>query len=325
MFRDSGSAVEIVLGTATFGVSPLAGDAPALVRSALDRGVNFFDTANSYGNQPEYDRPSAPAHSDRPSSEDILGRALVGVRDQVHLASKVGEPLGRDRVNGPFVGLLTRSHILEQVDNSLRRLRTDHLDLYYAHRPDPRTPVEETVTAFDDLVTTGKIRAWGISNFSAVQTQAVVKAAKELGAQPPTAHQARYNVVEREIERSGVVAAALSTDVPLLAYAPVAGGLLAGIQALDRDYIGNRRWGGPGFSEAERAAGRRFAELAAEWGTSPSTLARAWLTTRPGVAGVVIGTSSSTNLDQACRARELTLSREQLAALDAVGSDTSAG
>ncbi|AFR47898.1 aldo/keto reductase [Gordonia sp. KTR9] len=312
------SPAKVILGTATFGVSPLADDAPALIRGALDRGVEFFDTANSYGNQPDYDRPSVPDHTERLSSEEILGRALAGIRDRVQLASKVGEPLGRDRVNGPFVGQLTRGHIFEQVDLSLRRLRTDYLDLYYAHQPDPHTPAGETVAAFDDLVTAGKIRAWGISNFSAAETEAVVRTAVELGARPPSAHQVRYNLAERRIERTGVVAAACSTGTPLHAYAPVAGGLLAGRRALDRDYIGHRRWGGVGFSEAQRSAGRRFAGLAAEWGVHPSSLALAWLMNRPGVTGVVMGTSSMANLDHACTAGELTLSRDQLVILDSL-------
>ncbi|UVF77109.1 aldo/keto reductase [Gordonia mangrovi] len=308
----------LVLGTATFGVAPRSDDVPALVRGALERGITSFDTANSYGNQPEYDQPSVPSHRIRPSSEELLGRALRGIRDEVHLASKVGEPLGRSRVDGPFVGLLTRDHIVEQLDLSLRRLGTDRLDLYYAHLPDLHTPLDETVATFNDLITQGKIRAWGISNYSSAQTEQLMHVVSESGARPPATHQVRYSLAERDVEDSGVTAAAQKFDIPMLAYSPLAGGLLAGRGAIERAYVGHRRWGGGGFSDDQIGRARRFASLADDWGVTPSSLALAWLFRRPGVAGVVVGTSALSNLDDARRATAIDLDDEQLALLDAL-------
>lgn len=316
-----GTASRIVLGTATFGVAPVADDVPTLVHGALERGIDFFDTANSYGNQPEYDQPSIAPHTMRQSSEELLGSAISGIRDEVYVASKVGEPLGAARADGPFVGLLTREHIVEQLDSSLRRLRTDRIDLYYAHLPDLHTPLEETVSAFDDLVTAGKIGAWGISNFSAAQTERVVRTAQEIGARPPSAHQLRYSLAEREAEDTGVTAAAQAFGIPILAYSPMAGGLLGGRMAADRDYIGHKRWGGEGFTAHQIARGRRFAALADEWDLTPSSVALAWLLGRQGVAGAVVGTSSLSNLDTACRAVGCTLDTEQLRMLDELRFD----
>ena len=142
----------VCVGTATFGVVPSPHDADGVVGAALDLGINFFDTADVYGSTPTFDRPGAPAASERESAEEILGRALVGRRDEVVLATKSGE-----RRFDPAAGL-SRRYVIQQVEQSLRRLRTDHLDLYYAHFPDPDTPLEQTLVVYDDLVRQGKLR-----------------------------------------------------------------------------------------------------------------------------------------------------------------------
>src|SRR3954469_4625203 len=129
----------ICLGSATFGVAPTSEGADAVVGAALDAGVNFFDTANVYGSSPTFDRPGHPPASQRQSAEEILGRALEGRRDQVVLATKSGE-----RALDPDAGL-SRRYVIQQVEQSLSRLRTDRIDLYYAHFPDPATPLEQTL------------------------------------------------------------------------------------------------------------------------------------------------------------------------------------
>src|SRR3954447_4470795 len=155
----------ICLGTATFGVAPTAQDADRVVGAAIDAGINFVDTADVYGNMPVFDRPGAPAAADREPAEQILGRALRGRRDQMVIATKSNGIVGLD-INDRG---LSRRHIIRQVETSLRRLETDYLDLYYAHDPDPDTPLEQTLAAYDDLIRQGKIRYVGLSNHPAWQ------------------------------------------------------------------------------------------------------------------------------------------------------------
>src|SRR3954449_4900847 len=160
----------ICLGTATFGVAPTAQDADRVVGAAVDLGINFVDTADVYGNMPVFDRPGAPAAADREPAEQILGRALRGRRDEMVVATKSNGVVGLD-INDRG---LSRRHIIRQVETSLRRLETDYIDLYYAHDPDPDTPLEQTLAAYDDLIRQGKIRYVGLSNHPAWQvTQAL--------------------------------------------------------------------------------------------------------------------------------------------------------
>ena len=162
---------QICLGTATFGVAPTAEDADQLVGAAIDLGINFVDTADVYGNMPVFDRPGAPAAAEREPAEQILGRALRGRRDEMVIATKSNGIVGHN-INDRG---LSRRHIIRQVETSLRRLETDYIDLYYAHDPDPDTPLEQTLAAYDDLIRQGKIRYVGLSNHPAWQvTQALV-------------------------------------------------------------------------------------------------------------------------------------------------------
>ena len=159
---------KICLGTATFGVAPDAQEAGRVVDAALDLGINFFDTANVYGATPTFDRPGAPPATEREPAEQLLGRALVGRRDDVVIATKSGE-----RRFDPAAGL-SRRYIIDQVEHSLRRLGTDYIDVYYAHFPDPDTPLEQTLVVYDDLVRQGKLRYVALSNHPAWQvTQAL--------------------------------------------------------------------------------------------------------------------------------------------------------
>src|SRR5829696_7730542 len=159
---------KICLGTATFGVAPGAQEAERVVQVALDLGINFFDTANVYGATSTFDRPGAPPAAEREPAELILGRALAGRRDDVVIGTKSGE-----RRFDPAAGL-SRRYIIQQVEHSLHRLGTDYIDLYYAHFPDPDTPLEQTLSVYDDLVRQGKLRYVALSNHPAWQvTQAL--------------------------------------------------------------------------------------------------------------------------------------------------------
>lgn len=250
----------ICLGTATFGVAPSAQDADAVVGTALDLGITFMDTANVYGSTPTFDRPGAPPSSERESAEEILGRALAGRRDEVVLATKCGE-----RRFDPDAGLSPR-YIVQQVDQSLRRLRTDRIDLYYAHFPDPDTPLEQTLGAYDDLVRQGKLRHVGLSNHPAWQvTQALWIADDRRLAAAPVCAQVMYNLLDRDAERE-LAQACVELGLSIVPYAPLHGGLLADLAVLDRPISGDQRYGGSGFSQREIAVARELDGLARAWG-----------------------------------------------------------
>ncbi|MEV1295495.1 aldo/keto reductase [Pseudonocardia sp. NPDC049635] len=307
----------VALGTATFGLSPRDEDVAALVGLARDLGVTYFDTANSYGNQPGYAWPGVPEWRDRVSAEELLGRALRGAGDEVVVASKVGEPIGESRPTSEWRGLLTREHVEEQVGISLQRLGRTRIDIYYAHLPDPVTPIEETVSVFSDLVDRGDIGSWGISNYTAEQTAEVVARAAALGVHPPIVHQARYNLANREVERD-LVPVLERAGIGLAAYSPLGMGLLAGRAAAERNWSGHARWGGGGFSADEIEAAGRFEAAAASIGLAASQAAIVWLLGRPAVTTVVVGATSEKHLRSACGSANYQLDECALAVLGAV-------
>ena len=207
----------ICLGTATFGVAPTAQDADRVVGAAIDLGINFVDTADVYGNMPVFDRPGAPAAADREPAEQILGRALRGRRDEMVIATKSNGIVGLD-INDRG---LSRRHIIRQVETSLRRLETDYIDLYYAHDPDPDTPLEQTLAAYDDLIRQGKIRYVGLSNHPAWQVTQALWIADDRRLQAPVAAQVKYNLIDRAAERElgARLPAVRAVDRPLRAAA----------------------------------------------------------------------------------------------------------
>ena len=191
------SVSRIALGTATFGVAPTAEHTDRLVGEALDLGINFVDTADVYGNMPVFDRPGAPAAADREPAEQLIGRALRGRRDEVVIATKSNGIVG----HGVNDRGLSRRHIIRQVETSLRRLETDYIDLYYAHDPDPHTPLEQTLAAYDDLIRQGKIRYVGLSNHPAWQVTRALWIADDRRLNAPVAVQVKYNLIDRAAER----------------------------------------------------------------------------------------------------------------------------
>jgi 1-deoxyxylulose-5-phosphate synthase len=206
------SVSKICLGTATFGVAPRAQEVDQVVHAALDLGINFFDTANVYGTLSVFDQPGAAP--DREPAERILGRALAGRRDNVVLATKSGER----RLE--FGAGLSRRHIIRQVDNSLRRLETDYIDLYYAHFPDPDTPLEQTLLAYDDLVRQGKLRYVALSNFPAWQVTHALWIADDRQLHAPVCTQVKYNLIDRAAERQ-LVPACQQFGLSLIPYGPL--------------------------------------------------------------------------------------------------------
>jgi aryl-alcohol dehydrogenase-like predicted oxidoreductase len=309
----------ICLGTATFGVVPTAEDADAVVGVAREVGINFVDTADVYGNMPVFDRPGAPAAVDRQPAEQILGRALRGRRDDMVIATKSNGVTGHD-VNQRG---LSRRHIIRQVESSLRRLETDWIDLYYAHDPDPDTPLEETLAVYDDLIRQGKIRAFGLSNHPAWQLTHALWIADDRRLHEPVAAEVKYNLIDRAAERE-LSAACTRFGVSIVPYAPLHGGLLADLAVLDRDVSGDQRFGQPGFPETEIAIAREVDRLSRTWGLLPYQVSLAWLLSRPAVASVIVGPESHDELRANATAADVVLDAEQLDALTALADQAPA-
>jgi aryl-alcohol dehydrogenase-like predicted oxidoreductase len=309
----------ICLGTATFGVAPTAQDADRIVGTAIDLGINFVDTADVYGNMPVFDRPGAPAAADREPAEQILGRALRVRRDEIVLATKSNGVVGSD-VNARG---LSRRHIIRQVETSLRRLETDHIDLYYAHDPDPDTPLEQTLAAYDDLIRQGKIRYVGLSNHPAWQVTQALWIADDRRLQPPVAAQVKYNLIDRAAERE-LAPACQQFGLSLVPYAPLHGGLLADLAVLDRDVAGDQRFQGSGFSEAETATAREVERLSRAWGLEPYQVSLAWLLSRPAVASAIVGAETLDEVHANATAADVQLEPAQLDTLTALALEPAA-
>ncbi|MGO4455312.1 aldo/keto reductase [Arthrobacter sp. RAF14] len=304
----------IALGTATFGVAPDPQDAGRMVGAALDLGINFIDTADVYGNMPVFDRPGAPPAAERQPAEEILGRALRGRRDGVVIATKSNGIVG----HGVNDRGLSRKHIIDQVETSLRRLQTDHIDLYYAHDVDTDTRPEQTLAAYDDLIRQGKIRYVGLSNYPAWRvTRALWIADDRRLASAPMAAQVKYNLIDRAAERE-LASACGEFGLSIIPYAPLHGGLLADLKVLDREVSGDERFGAPGFPEREISLAHEVDRLAREWGLAPYQLALAWLLARPAVASVIVGPETVGELRANATAADMELEPWQLEALTAL-------
>jgi 1-deoxyxylulose-5-phosphate synthase len=311
---------KICLGTATFGVAPDAQEAERVVHKALDLGINFFDTANVYGATPTFDRPGAPPASEREPAELILGRALVDRRDDVVIATKSGE-----RRFDPAAGL-SRRYIIQQVEHSLRRLGTDYIDLYYAHFPDPDTPLEQTLSVYDDLVRQGKLRYVALSNHPAWQvTRALWIADDRRLAAAPVCVQVKYNLIDRAAEAE-LAPACVQFGLSIVPFGPLHGGLLAGTsQVEEREFAGDRRFGGSGFTETELEVGRGVERLSQDWSLQPYQVSLAWLLSRPAVASAIVGAESVEEITANATAADVILEQAQLEALTALqaGDDDS--
>ena len=301
----------LALGTAVLGVVPLERDADAFIGRAIDLGINAIDTANSYGNQSRFDRPGAPSADQRRSSEEIIGKALKGRRDKVLVCSKVMEPVG----DGPNDRGLSRLHIMDQVERSLKRLQTDRIDVYHAHRFDPAAPIDEMTRAFDDLVRQGKVIYPAVSGFVGWQLTEALWAADRMGAAAPILNQVRYNPFARDMEIE-VLPALRRFGLSATVWGPLNGGLFAGEEVLSRALQGHQRWGGPGFDPRQIEVGRGFHAIAREAGLHSAQLALAWLFTKPGVAAAIVGPESIAEMEALCPAGDLDLPPAVVKAID---------
>lgn len=288
----------------TFGGSVGEEVAIACVRRAFELGVNLFDTANAYG---------------RGRAEEVLGRALARLpRDRILVATKVYFPMGP----GPEDRGLGRTHLLAQCDASLRRLGLGTIDLYQCHRYDPQTPLEETCRVMDELVRTGKVRHWGVSEWTPEQMQAAVSLCERVGLTPPATDQPRYSMLERGIEED-VLPACRRLGLGVLAFSPLAQGMLTGkylsadevppgSRAADPEAAGFvRRF----FTRENFARVDRLRALAGELGLPMSRLALAWALRLPEVSTAIVGATRVEQVDENVAAADVELHRD---ALDAV-------
>jgi aryl-alcohol dehydrogenase-like predicted oxidoreductase len=301
---------EICLGTMTFGHQCDEATSFAIMDKAAAQGVSFVDTADAY--------PVPPTPETAGRTEEIVGAWLQGRRDHFVLASKCRFRIGHD----PNDEGLSRRHIMKAAEDSLRRLRTDYLDLYQAHLPDPTTPLEETLWAFDDLVRQGKVRYVGCSNYPAWQVALALGISARRNLARFDCVQPRYNLLYREIE-SELLPLCRDQGLGLIAYNPLAGGFLTGRyrsrEALlpgTRFTLGKtgelyreRYWHQAQFEAVEQL--QRFFEPR---GKSIVQVAIAWVLAQPGITSAIVGASRPEQLDESLAAVNLTLDAEELEA-----------
>jgi aryl-alcohol dehydrogenase-like predicted oxidoreductase len=302
----------LTMGTMTFGGrggfasvgSTDLEEARRQVDRCLEAGVNLIDTANVYSDG---------------LSEEICGQVLEGRRDEVLVATKARMPMG----DGPNDAGLSRHHLIAQCEASLRRLRTDRIDLYQVHEWDGQTPLSETLEALDDLVRTGKVRYVGCSNYAGWQLMKALGISERRGLARFVSQQIHYTLQAREAEYE-LVPVSIDQGLGLLVWSPLAGGLLSG--KYRRDEPGPRAsrllsgWDEPPVRDQEKLYDivEVLVEVAKDRGASPAQVALAWLLDRPAVTSVIVGARTSDQLADNLGAADLSLSAEELARLEEV-------
>ncbi|MBT1003585.1 aldo/keto reductase [Paenarthrobacter sp. DKR-5] len=312
---NSGAVVSsYALGTMTFGAESDEATSHALLDDYVAAGGNFIDTADVYSSG---------------TSEEIIGRWLAAnpdKHDQLVIATKGRFPMGK----GPNDLGTSRRHLRKALDDSLRRLGVDHIDLYQMHAWDPYTPLEETLHFLNDAVASGKIGYYGFSNFLGWQLTKAVYEAKAHHWNPPVTLQPQYSLLVRGIE-SEVVPAALDAGIGLLPWSPLGGGWLTGKYERDSVPTGATRLGENPNRGMEAYEGRNeksttweiidaVGEVAAEHGVSSSQIALSWLAHRPAVTSVILGARNQEQLADNLKAADLHLTPEQTEKLDAVSA-----
>jgi len=274
-----------------------------VVDRAIELGITLFDTADIYGN--------------KGGSEEFLGRILGDRRKQIVLATKFGMPMETPEKVGA-----SRRYIISEVEDSLRRLRTDWVDLYQIHQPDPLTPVEETLRALDDLVRQGKVRYIGCSNFPAWQVVAALSTSRHLGLNSLVSCQDEYSLLVRKIE-ADLLPVVESYGLGLLPYFPLANGLLTGKYRRDHLPEGGRLTNTKSLADrylndANWNKLERLEKFCSERGHSLLELAFSWLLKRPGVASVIAGATRPEQVEQNVKATGWKLTLEELTQIDAL-------
>src|SRR4051812_16940466 len=304
----------LTLGTMTFGgrgdfAKVGSTDAQGAARQldmCLDAGVNLLDTADIYSTG---------------VSEEIVGSIIRGRRDRVLVATKARMPMG----DGPNDAGLSRHHLVQSCEASLRRLGTDHIDLYQVHEWDGQTPLDETLRALADLVSSGKVRYIGCSNYSGWQMTKALAASERLGVERFVSNQVYYSLQARDVEYE-IAPAAVDQGVGLLIWSPLAGGLMSGKYRRGQDGPEGARhltdWNEPPVRDPEATYDviDALVEVAEGRGVSAAQVALAWLLGRPAVSSLVIGARTDEQLADNLLAAELVLSDNERARLDEVSA-----
>jgi aryl-alcohol dehydrogenase-like predicted oxidoreductase len=299
----------ICLGTMTYG-SPqwrdwVLGeeDSKPFYKKALEAGINFFDTADVYS---------------LGASEEVTGSALreFAKRDEVVIATKVYSPMG----GGPNQRGLSRKHIFDSIDASLRRLQTDYVDLYQIHRWDYETPIEETLEALNDVVRMGKARYIGASSMFAWQMAKALFTSDMNGWTRFATMQNHYNLIYREEERE-MVPLCIDQGIGVIPWSPLARGFLAGNRTQDKsgetarsksDAFAHHMY----YSEADFAVLKEVETMASARGVKPAQIALAWMLHKPGITSPIVGASKMYQLEEAIAACEITFSDEEVKQLE---------
>jgi aryl-alcohol dehydrogenase-like predicted oxidoreductase len=296
----------ICIGTMTFGDRVDAEEARRCCDLAIDRGVNFFDTADIY--------PPGPGLAGK--SEELLGAALKGKRDKVVVATKVGGAM--DFKSGKAG--LKKDYVIGEAEDSLRRLGTDYIDIYYAHFPDNAVGCAELIGTMNQLIRAGKIRYYGLSNFSAWRLCEMVLTAHDMGLRPPVVTQSVYNMLTRGVEEE-VMPFAETYDFGMVAFNPLAGGMLSGKYQKGFDVEGSRFALQKGYkmryySDVNRQAVEALEDIAGRLDVSLIELAYRWLLSHKRLHAALMGFSSEaqlkSNLDKLEAVRELDFPTEEI-------------
>jgi voltage-dependent potassium channel beta subunit len=278
----------------------------AIVEKALEKGINFFDNADVYA---------------AGKGEEVMSAALweTGVpRHHLVLSSKVFWPMSED-VNDRG---LSRKHILESIDRSLERMETDYLDIYFAHRHDPETPMEEIVEAFTDVVRSGRAHYWGTSMWSGAQIAEAHAFAKATGLVAPVTEQPEYSMLARERVEGEILPVTEAKGIGLVVWSPLAQGMLTGkydegVPEGSR-FDKNARFGERFLTEENRARVRALKAVADDLGVTRSQLALAWVLRQPGVSSVITGATKIAQVEDNAAAADLSLSEADVARIEGI-------
>ena len=288
---------QLCLGTMMFGDPTPEDESLRMIERALEAGVNFLDTADKYN---------------AGESERVVGQALAGRREQIVLATKVTLPMG----GGPNMSGSSRKHIIEGCEASLRRLGTDYLDLYYLHKPDPETRIEESLSALDHLVAQGKVLYAGLSNFAAWRVAHGLGVQALRGWEPLVAVQPLYNIANRDVEAE-LLPACAELGLGVVGYSPIARGVLTGKYARDaeppaesRAGRGNARLMETEYREANFELAQHVVALAEEIGCTPAQLAVAWVMANALVTCPIIGPRTMAQLEDNLGALDVAITPE---------------
>jgi voltage-dependent potassium channel beta subunit len=272
------------------------------LRTAVENGINFIDVADAYAGG---------------KAEEVVGSVIRDFkRSDLVISSKLYWPQS-DNVNDRG---LSRKHIMESIDKSLQRLGTDYLDIYFCHRYDEETPLEETVRAMDDLVHQGKVLYWGTSVWNAAQIENAVGLARQYNCYPPQVEQPRYNMLDRHIEPE-IMPTAAKYGIGFTVFSPLAQGILTGKynqgvpEGSRADEFG---WSQDQFDETELAKTRQLTEVAGDLGISMAQLALAWILRRPEISSVITGASRPQQVLDNIKAADVKLDADVQARIEGI-------